>query len=392
LKSNLPIGIVGLSIVALFLAAVPAHAQIIRRPFLNRVATSPFVHDAINYGITHYLPGFPTLPATTPTTPTTSGSTINVDSSVNANLQKIATNLKDADDITTGILNDQKKRADKEEEDKKAADKKAADDKKKADDEAATATGAKNGAVKPQSAPVAGKDGSGVETLKNDLKVLMGTGTPEMKRQARKNLIKHLQESEKPYEATDLINKGDDAMVAGDFEAAVGFYRDALTKDPGNPAAKHSRISAASELRAAELTKSIKQLIQAVEKLQRMPSTTVTPLPPMPPKILLPASPRVKEPKVSEIAVMQKGETKIPIELEAGFSENLTVTAFAKDASSKILKSTVLSGTAVIKTGETSCELKINILEVPNTIAQVIVRITDERAFEVAVIPLTIKK
>ena len=73
----------------------------LRRPFLNRVITSPFVHDVVNWGITHYLPGFPTLPATTPNTADT---TIYVDGSVKRSNEASAKYLGEAKTIMDQLM------------------------------------------------------------------------------------------------------------------------------------------------------------------------------------------------------------------------------------------------------------------------------------------------
>ena len=82
-----------LSCLTVLLAALPADAQVMRRPFFQRILRSPIVHELVNFGISQVLPNFPL-----PTGDAGGGreTRILVDSSVSRNLEVTADNLSDA--------------------------------------------------------------------------------------------------------------------------------------------------------------------------------------------------------------------------------------------------------------------------------------------------------
>jgi hypothetical protein len=94
------------SLVALFtVGSLPAHAQAVRRPFLQRVIYSPLFRELVNYGLSQAAPFLPPLPSLTPgVTGSTNPSTILVDSSVRGNIDRTTKNLAEADDIMKGLL------------------------------------------------------------------------------------------------------------------------------------------------------------------------------------------------------------------------------------------------------------------------------------------------
>jgi len=109
--------VIFLTTTALLITALPADAQIIRRPFVQRVIRSPFVNELVNFGLQQFLPGFPQIPQLPPLE---SPSALLVDNSVKRNIETATSNLRDADDIMKGLL-DRHKKADPKADDKASA-------------------------------------------------------------------------------------------------------------------------------------------------------------------------------------------------------------------------------------------------------------------------------
>lgn len=89
------------SIVLLFFATLPADAQFLRRPFVQRVIHSPVVHSVVEAGVAHYLPvaGQILHDANRNLESRSADSKIYVDSSVPRNLDSTKSNLKDAEEF-----------------------------------------------------------------------------------------------------------------------------------------------------------------------------------------------------------------------------------------------------------------------------------------------------
>lgn len=104
------------SLVALFFAVAPAHAQTARRPFLQRLVRSPAVNQAANLALSYFLPGFPNIPL--PGAPS-GDSTLYVDASVKRSIDATGKNLRDADDIMKALLEKHKDTLSKKVEEKK---------------------------------------------------------------------------------------------------------------------------------------------------------------------------------------------------------------------------------------------------------------------------------
>ena len=234
------------SIVLLNFLAIPAaaQAQLIRRPFLNRVITSPFVHDVVNYGITHYLPGFPTLPATTPTTPTTADSTIYVDSSVKGTLDRTATNLAEAKTIMDQLMV----------KNKDAIEKKDPAPKDPAPKVPATKVPATKVPAKSEAIP-APADANAV------------------KRDALIN---------------KLMTAGHDALAKNNLVGAVQAFRDAHNQDPSNPNVLNLLLHADSQQRATQQNKDLVDAPIKAIKSNNPPIAIPKPMPPVPQPIVPP--------------------------------------------------------------------------------------------------------
>ena len=79
----------------LLLVAMPADAQIFRRPVVHRFFASPVVHDLFNFAVSQVLPNLPVRPLDSANT-NADASRIFVDSSVSRSLDVIEQNLDDA--------------------------------------------------------------------------------------------------------------------------------------------------------------------------------------------------------------------------------------------------------------------------------------------------------
>jgi hypothetical protein len=80
-----------LSSLLVLLAAMPADAQILRRPIFRKLWTSPVVQELVNFGVSQVLPNLPALPDLGSREPR-----IMVDSSVSRNLEVTTDNLREA--------------------------------------------------------------------------------------------------------------------------------------------------------------------------------------------------------------------------------------------------------------------------------------------------------
>jgi hypothetical protein len=83
-------------------SAVPAQAQVVRRPFLQRFFTSPVVHQIFESAISQYLPGIG--PIIADATKAIDNSKIIVDSSVTTNLNATKSNLQATDAIMQRLM------------------------------------------------------------------------------------------------------------------------------------------------------------------------------------------------------------------------------------------------------------------------------------------------
>jgi tetratricopeptide (TPR) repeat protein len=209
--------LVSISCLILFFSAIPVQAQIVRRPLVRRFIQSPFVHEAVNFGIHQFLPGFPSLPSLTKDSPT-KDSPILVDASVKGNLDRTAKNLRDADEIMTALL-----------------------DKNKA-------------LLNQKDAPK--KDGK-VDPIPEPKKV-----DPNAAKKAGK-----IDDTSKLFQSH--MEKGTQAMLGEKFADAAAAFRDALNLNPADAQARQGLLDASSELRAADLTQAIKALTEELRNSKK---------------------------------------------------------------------------------------------------------------------------
>lgn len=92
-----------LSLLLLASAALPAEAQFFRRPIVQQVIASPFVHELVQFGLHQVLPNLPNIPMP-PADTTPRDTRIFVDSSVSRNLEATERNLSDTRTLLDGLL------------------------------------------------------------------------------------------------------------------------------------------------------------------------------------------------------------------------------------------------------------------------------------------------
>jgi hypothetical protein len=193
-----------ISCLTLLLSAIPAHAQILRRPLVRQFIQSPFVHDVVNFGIHQFLPGFPSLPNITLDNSARDSSPILVDASVKGNLDRSAKNLQDANAIMTGLMDKNKAYLDQ------------------------------------QAVPI--KDSAGPP--KDNASTPMKDGKPA--------------DAVAPIQLH--IERGHQALLKERFADAADAFRAALKVDAGDANARQGLAYALSELRNQDLANAIKAL------------------------------------------------------------------------------------------------------------------------------------
>lgn len=290
-----------LSLIALLAAALPAQAQIIRRPLVYQVVHSPFVNQLVNFGIQQVLPGFPTIPIPQ------DNSAILVDRAVRGNSDRAAANLRDADDIMKKLLDKHKDLIARKNEPKKEQEPASPLEKET-------------------------KTNSEGLTISDLFKGWEKATDKNLKGQFLKKLLEELEKAGKADTDAKLfqshLDKGHARLLGENFPEAITAFRDALKIKPGDVEAKNGLFLAASEQRAVDLTRSIQALVQEIGKVDVK---------------IVPAL----------VQVLKVGKSEITITLERPTPVDLTVTASGKNltGSGQIQRNTKGGTVSITTTG-----------------------------------------
>jgi hypothetical protein len=150
------------------------------------------------------------------------------------------------------------------------------------------------------------------------------------------------------------MEKGTQAMLGEKFGDAAAAFRDALNLNPADAQARQGLLDASSELRAADLTQAIKALTEEFRK-SRKEATKLA---------------EVKITPINDVVeVPKKGDIKLTVGLADSAPEDLIITASAKDVDAK-----VLTGSGSIKKGQKSGAVTITTDNVPDTLAELTIR------------------
>ncbi len=325
-----------ISIGALLVAVVPAHAQLFRRPVVQQVIHSPVTNELGEPRVGNIFfqdfPQLPMLPSSASGSPS-----LSVDSSVKTNLDAVDSNLGSAGDILKALST-------------KTASTATGDtpkETKKKKDDPIVSPGAK---VAP-AAPVP------TDELKGLFQKLSAAPDEDTASVLRKQIQLNLKQADdKRKKTTDFVAQMKNANALlndGKAKDAVDAFRLALKNDPTSKDAIEGLKEAMDAQRTSDLIDSIKEITAEIKNLKKGGGLQLN----------LPSSP---------ISIKKAGTTTIKLELSANASADLTVTASATN-----IDSTLLSGKATVKMGTKAVDLTVTTTkDVPASVTEIIVSVS----------------